>query len=164
MLKTALESVLGNLKTESDKREKGLLEKIKDLERQLGGKVNEVERQLANNPQTNVNGTPVTFASLFKTNSKENTATKNALLNMAAKEQDNRRQRENNVIIIGLKESENGDSDDVKNYFDAAGLDTACIRHVKRLKNPNKSKTQDMVTVVLNSPEERNDLLRQVKK
>ena len=106
MLKAEIESVLKTIIEENSKREKMLLDKINELETQLNEKVKTVEDKVSNRAQTSELTQPSSFASMLKINTKENIESKNTLVNMAAKEQEERKRRENNVLIIGLNQTE----------------------------------------------------------
>ena len=162
MIKAAVECVLEAVKEENEQKEKLIFDRIRKLEKQLEEKTKKVKELLAIKPATQ-SVSQATFAQILQDKSKESSATRNAIVNLAASEQEDRRQRESNVIITGLKATESNTQEAVLAYFEEAGLGHIKVRHVKRLRPKANSKTPDMFQVVLENQEQRNEALLQVK-
>ena len=148
MIEAALISALTQMKIISDERENQLLKRIDDLSKKTNDHSN--------------NGGANSIKTVLTSKAPEHREQRHQLQSMFDRHNKDTKERETNVVVIGIAES-NEVKDDVliKQFFTAAGVAEIAIKHVRRLKSSKNQvvSNSNVVQVSLINKEERENVL-----
>ena len=106
------------------------------------------------------------YASIVKESSVASTTDTHKIINAVVADLNNRKVRENNIVVFGVPVSDNGNDnsakDTVKEVLSTVGVDSVKIGEMYRLKSKSSTKPPPIV-VQLPSREDRNEALKRSK-